>query len=410
MSNLTAFGLGANKSFFEPDGKLHFEGTARVRKLQVYDSLNIISAHQCPLGITSLAVANGIATDGMDTAPGATRRMEIVGIDGGINVKGRLKATYTQEDTVGVGYATAVRLNTTNATWTQAGEWRIILDILSGDVTGTFTVFMPPFSMMEYSSLEVYVTCDGATYSVVTSNGYEGSLAGPSAATENISNDESAGSDVVIEVASTTGFYEGNQVFVSDSAGSEWARIKTIVTDTSITVDTLTNSYTTANGAKLEIPDYIKTVHSKPIQRGMFRSKWFKPGENSGITFQVPIDQGADPDADILVVLQYIPTDDNAGADVTKWRLQYLFKTIGDDIPQSMQYGELAYADITPPTSKMMNLAVLATIPAATHQGDNLFTAELVRLGADSGDTYAGEMKFAAIVTDVTMNRLGYEV
>ena len=80
-----------------------------------------------------------------------------------------------------------IKLNTTNAVWEQSGEWKIILDILSGDITGDFTIYMPPFSIMEYDTLEVYVTVNGATYAEITSRGFDVSVAGPSAAEELLS-------------------------------------------------------------------------------------------------------------------------------------------------------------------------------------------------------------------------------
>ena len=393
----------------DASGLIHFHGDGQPVNFNVVDSLNCDSSHDAPLTLTALAAANGILTDGLDTGIGATRRIEVIGIDSGVFVKGRNKGTYTQEDTTHESSIIKIKLNTTNATWEQAAEWHGILDILTGPITGTFTVNMPPFSMMEYSSLELYVTQDGATYAESTARGFEVSLAGPSAADELFSNNESDGTDVVVEVASTTGFYVGNQVFVSDSVSSEWTRITAIVTDTSITVD-LTNSYTTANGAQFDIFDFIRTVPTEPIQRGLFRAKVFKTGVNSGIQLQIPVPQQTDPTADFNVVLQYISSANNAGlAMLSKWRVQYIYGTPGEDMPISIQFGKLAYADITPPALKANGIGTLVVITAADHQGKNLLAMEVVRLGADAGDTYTGDLKLAANIGSMPWQSLGYE-
>ena len=403
------FGNATNYTQIETDGKIHFFGDAQPINFTVIDSLNCDASHLAPLSMISLAAADGILTSGLDTATGSLRRIEVVGVDGGIYVKGRDKGSYTQGDVTHESYRIKIKLNTTNATWEQSGEWRIILDILSGDITGAFTVYMPPFSIMEYSTLEVYVTVDGATYAETTSRGFDVSVAGPSAAEELFSNNETTGSGIVVEVASTTGFYVGNEVFVSDTSNSEWTRIKEVVIDTSITAD-LTNSYTTASGAKFNMFDYTKTTLTKSIHRGLFRARIFKANETSGVQLQIPVPQQTDPTKDVGVVLQYVTTADNPGSSlVSKWRVQYLFKTLGEDIPESYQYAELVYADVTPPVTKCNYIATLATITPEKHQGKNLLAMQVVRLGVDAGDTYTGNFKLAAIITTMPWKQLGYE-
>ena len=253
INGIGNFGDDTNYTEFASDGKIRFHGSAQPVRFNIADSLMCDSTHHRMLKITELAAVDGITTSGLDTATGASRRVEVIGVDGGVQVKGRIKGAYAVGDTTHDSQRIKIKLNTTNATWEQAGEWRIILEIVSGCITGTFTVFMPAFSIMEYSQQEVFVTCDGTTYYTATARGFETSLAGPSAATEDFSNNESAGSDVVVEVVSTAGFYEGNEIFVSDSVSSEWAHIKSIDAGVSITITELTNSYTTANGAKFVI-------------------------------------------------------------------------------------------------------------------------------------------------------------
>ena len=48
-------------------------------------------------------------------------------------------------------------------------------------------------------------------------------------------------------------------------------------------------------------------------------------------------------------------------------------------------------------------------ITAADHQGKNLLAMEVVRLGADAGDTYTGDLKLAANIGSMPWQSLGYE-
>lgn len=406
----TAFGDSENYSKFESDGKLHFYGDARPVKVLAVTGAELLPSHHNPLSLISLAAADGITTSGLDTAAGASRRIEILGIDGGVFTKGRIKGAYTQGDATNNSPVIKVKLNTTNATWEQAGEWRIVLNITSGCYVGNFNVFMPAFSMMEYSEYGVYIACDGATYFETDQMGFSRSLAGSAAATENFSNNEDAGSNVVIEVVSTTGFYEGNHVFISDSENSEWARIKTVVENTSITVLTLLNSYTTANGAKLDILDFIQTAETLPTQRGLLKLKHFKTGINSGIEFQRAIPHDIDIDEALKVIIQYAGTTTNAGEDVTKWRLQWKLTSLLTSVEESFQYANLAYSDLTPPSTLVNTIGTLVEIPGEDHAGNHVLSAQIVRVGLDAGDTYSGDIKIVGIAIQYTANKLGYEV
>lgn len=389
---------------------LHFEGDARPVKFHIIDSRRCEPACHNPLALTSLAETNGITTDGLDTGASNTRRIKVIGVNGGVHVKGILKATYAREDTTNESIIIKIKLSTTNNTWTQAGEWRVTLDIATGPyLTGKFTCFMPAFSLMEYSFIEGYVTREGSTYLCLIHSGFDCSLAGPSAATENFSNNESAGSDVVIEVADTTGFYEGNKAFVSDSENSEWVRIKTIDAGVSITVHDLLNSYTTANGAKIELFDFTRTAYTYPAQRGILKSYVFKSNINSGVVFQYAIPQEIDPDSDIDITLQYLSTEANPSSHITKWRVQYLVYGLGEDIPDSMQYGTLVDVDVTPPATLGNTIASLCTIPSAVHSGKHIFGVKINRLGALAGDTHTGDIRLIAFIIPVVTKQLGYE-
>ena len=190
---------------------------------------------------------------------------------------------------------------------------------------------------------------------------------------------------------------------------AEWARISAIALDASITV-TLINSYTTANGAQFSVVEYVRTVSTDPIQRGLCTTKIFKAGINSGIQLQIAVPQQSDPTANLEVVLQYVSTENNPSALVSKWRVQYVFKALGEDIPESIQYAELAFADITPPVSKANTISTLAEILPADHLGKHLLSIQVVRLGAaGEGDTYTGDIRLAAIVVSLPWKQLGYE-
>lgn len=404
------FGNTTNYSKFLSDGKLHFDGGARPVIFDAITGAQLNPSHSNPLCITSLHASDGILTSGLNTAAGATRRIEVQGIDGGLHVKGRLKAAYSQGDTTHSSQLIKIKLNTTNATWEQATGWKIILDIANGCFVGGFTVFMPAFSMMEYSDYIVYVASDGTTYLDNGQMGFFLSLAGSSAATENFSNNESAGSDVVIEVADTTGFYVGNQTFISDSANSEWVSIKSIVTNTSITVRELTNSYTTANGAKFDIFDYTQSADTFPTQRGLLKLKILRTGINSAFEFQYAIPHDIDDSTELNIVIQYAGTTTNPGSDVSKWRVQWILYPLFSPVTESIQYGNLVYSDVTPPSTLVSTIATVATIAGVDHAGKHVLAVEISRIGTDAGDTYAGDVKIVGIAMTRTIDKLGYEV
>ncbi len=70
---------------------------------------------------------------------------------------------------------------------------------------------------------------------------------------QNMINNEAAGSSVVIEIADTTGFAVNDIVRVEDDNNAENATITAVVPATSITVDLLAHSYTTAASAKVTV-------------------------------------------------------------------------------------------------------------------------------------------------------------
>jgi hypothetical protein len=403
------FGDGTNYSYFEADGKLHFVGTARPVIFKVIDSSMAKASYHNLLGITSLSAVDGITVEGLDENPSISRRIEVLSIGCGAHVKGRLANHFSIRNTTDSGSYTQIILSTTNTVWDQVGEWRLVLEIVAGTVTGTFTIIMPAFTLLAYGRFEFHVTTEGAVYFIYGQNGYYSSLSGPNAASEVFLNDKVAGSDVVIEVADTTGFYSGHEVFVSDSENEEWVRIKAITLNTSITVDALSNSYNIIDGAKLDIFDFTRTPVNQPIMRGLYSCHIFKANENMGVQFQFGIPQSVDSSSDIFITFQYLASEDNAGAEKTKWQLQYVLKRLGEDIPESIQYATRIVTLITPPTTKGNSIHVVGTVPAAEHAGKHAAAIKLVRVGRDAEDTYTGDIKYIALVVGITHKQLGYE-
>lgn len=407
-NHITEFPRGIDIS----GGKVHFNEDGKLEKITVLTATEVESSHHNQLSFTSLSLTNGIIASGLDEALGLGRQIEIIGIDGGIHTKGIIGSSYTQVDTSYNSYLIKIRLTTmySTDTWSQANDWRITLNILSGNsIVGNFTVFMPPFTMMGYSTFELYVATDGTTYQTKTTTGFDRSLAGSSAVTEDMSFSVNSGSDVVISVADTTGFYEGNEVFVSDNENSEWARIKTIITNTSITVDILNNSYTTANNGKLDIIEYIQTIPTLPVQRGITKTKIFEPGIKSGIGAHFPVPFEADSTEDITVILRYVSTEDNPSDHVVKWCIQWVAYPMGEDIPETIQYGNLIRVDMIPPTTKMQHQEAICVIPANERDGSDTCAFQLVRVGCESGDTYIGGIKLVGVLMHTIHNKLGYE-
>jgi hypothetical protein len=415
-AHISAFPQGINVT----GGNLHFYDDAKVLKMTGIHATQCDSIHQKPLAITSLTTLAGIATEGLTTAEDATRVIEVIGVDGGIQTKGTLSDTYTRYDTAGEANIVKVRLTTMygSNTWIQGSEWRLILNIDSGDgITGLFTIIMPPFTLLHYSTLELYVTIDGATYLSKVVNGFDYSMSGTSVATEDFVNDEAAGDDVVVEVASTTGFYVGNQVNVSDSENNEMCRIKAIVTDTSITIDTLTNSYTTANGAKFDQIDYIRSTIIHPIKRGMLKTRQFQTDENSGLYYQTNIGHEVDDESEVGIYIQYVGTESNPDQHVVKCETHYWLGGVGESCAESIQYESIQYVDLIPSYSDLVPGVVtpyvwvkkLASISPEEYKNKGMLTVQIIRSGADAGDTYTGDIEFIAALLFVTTNKLGSE-
>lgn len=403
------FGSVDHCSCFESDGKLHFKGDARPIILHAMDSNSLTPSHHNPLEVTALDANTGISTDGLDTPVSANRIIGCIGVDSGINVKGRLSNNYVNLDATNESLYIKMCICTKNATWVQTSQWRVILKIATGTITGDFTIYMPAFNLAHYDSFEVFITKDGSAYAVLGGRYFHLSVAGTIAATEPMLNNVSAGPNVVVDVASTTGFYSGNKVFVSDDLNSEFARITSIALNSSVTLNSIANNYTMANNAKLDIIPYTRTASYRQVQRGMFGLYVLKAGFNSGVIGQLAIPHTIDETEDIGIALQFLPTKNNAGSATVRFRVQYLLKALGDDMPDSYQYGTSLYSTLTPPAVKGNQLHTLGAIPAAIHSGKHMLSIKLVREGIDGLDTYTGDIKIIAVIFSRYDKQLGYE-
>ena len=400
------FGDSQNYSEFKPDGRLHFTGDARPNKLSVFSSDFLFPTHHNPLEITEIS---GIASS---ITVGASNKIDVLGYNGGINVKGRLKnLTFSAVDTTTESSIIMIHLFADNAAgWSNATQWRITLTIVSGSVTGDFTVYMPPFNLEKGDTIEGFVASDGAIYLKRTRGcSFDCSVAGSEYASENMKNNESADSNVVVEVEDTTGFYVGNLTNISDDDNNEVSRIKAVDPNTSITVDALSNSYTTAKNAKLEVIDYVRTTLMRPAQRGLLRTNILKAGINSGVVFEYGIPHTIDSTEDIGIVLQYITMQDNGTSQNVRLRAQYLIKGVGEFVPESVQYGTLIFATWSPPAIKTNGIVAVGVIPAAVHAGKHILSIRFTRMGTDVIDTYTGDVKIIAMILTSKDIRLGYE-
>jgi hypothetical protein len=84
---------------------------------------------------------------------------------------------------------------------------------------------------------------------------------------QDIGSDISAGSLVVISITDTTGFEEGDSVTVTDDNNSENATITAVVANTSITVDELSNSYTTADSGYVTVGELSSDIVADLVQK-----------------------------------------------------------------------------------------------------------------------------------------------
>lgn len=392
-------------------GYLIFEGEERYVDMKAFTSFDVCPTHHAPLEITALADPGYISSTLTD-APDANRYLRIRAINGGLLVKGLQKNVYVQGDTTSVGGVIKIVISTKNASWTQATAWTLIIDITTGSVTGQFTIYCPPFNLGAYEEIRFFVTDDGATYYSRERCGFNDFMCGSVAAEEMTTNNLTAGVNVVCNVVSTTGFYVGSKVFVSDSENSEWGRIKSIITDTSITIISLSNSYTTEHSSKLEMVVTTRTAIISVVHRNVGKFFRLPAGVKSGVTLQFGIPHHIDKTEPLKLGLQYLSKSANAAEQVIKLRLQYdCIKYMGS-YPVSNQFGTLKYTTFTPGVTADINAVVsLPEIPVSDWVEDgypkNAHAMQVVRLGNDSEDTYTGDIDIVAILYLMKSDRLG---
>jgi hypothetical protein len=360
------------------------------------------------MAITALADETIPTT--LTSEPDLNRRVEIFGIGSGYNLKARQSNTFTLGETLTESEATIVRISTKNASWTQTSQWRLTLNISSGEFTGKFTVYLPIFKLDIYSDLYLWITNDGASYFGGSCEcSFDNFAAGHSDATEDLTSDISAGSNVVCVVADTTGFYLGDKVYLKDTDNDEWCRIKAISTNTSITVDSLAFNYTSASINKDIV---IKTPgYRRKSRRSLINYPSMVSDSNVGVTTQMGLPHSKDDDENIKVLIQYMGSSDNATNKKIKIRLQYLPLPIGDVCEPSNEKGTVLNGFLTPPTTAYTHYyESIFSISASDFGTAHAVAFQIVRLGADAEDEYAGDLIIIAVLILTKNNRIGMAI
>lgn len=84
---------------------------------------------------------------------------------------------------------------------------------------------------------------------------------------QTLGSDVSAGSSAVLSIIDTTGFEVGDEVKVSDDNNDETATITSVVTNTSVTVDTLSNSYAVADNAIVTVGELGSDIVNDLVEK-----------------------------------------------------------------------------------------------------------------------------------------------
>lgn len=407
---LNKLGKGPDCIDISETGSLVMKGGARYVDLKALSSMDVFPTHHAALEVTALADP-GYVSSSLDNPPNANRFLSICTVDGGLNVKGRQSGSYSQGDTTAVGAITMICINTKNASWVQETCWYLVIDIAIGNVTGHFTIFCPPFNLESFDRIKLYITNDGATYYSKERYGFNDFICGSEAAEEVTTNNLTAGSNVVCNVVDTAGFHVGGKVFVSDSLNSEWTRIKSIIVNTSITVSFLSNNYTIVNGSKLDVVPTTRTAYLSVVHRNVGKLFKLLPDINSGATLQFGVPHHIDKTEPLKIAFQYIARSPNPGSQVVKIRTQNINQKIYEVCPESDQYGILRNTTFIPSaTVDINNVAPLPEIPVSDWVDvtpKRVHLMQVVRMGADAGDTFAGAIDVVAIVYLMKSEKLG---
>lgn len=394
------------------DGFLTLHGDARMSKIVTYACENWYVTHHAPLEIKALADP-GYVSSTLTTQPDANRRIRIYGAGEGIHEKGEQGSGWSAGDTTHDGVMSRVSLATKNASWEQATPWRLVLNISVGKVTGQITIYLPSFKMDKYEMLHFWITDDGASY--YGSSGecrFEHWAAGASKATEDLTSNVTAGDSIVCLVGDTTSFYVGDKVQVEDYSNAEWDRITAIILNTSVTINHLAHSYTTAANAKITKVNCVQSPYGvRNMRRGMGRICCFKENVPSGVAAHYAFPFSQDPNSPLKVALVFCGIIDNPTFETVRIRLQYVPTGPGDNA-FSKNYGEMQYITVIPGAKAGDFVETLFTggfeVPANEILNKKAIQLQIVRTGDDViNDTYEGCLLLVAAIIGMTEKQLG---
>ena len=411
-----SWGYGNPPDFIEidDDGFLTLHGDARTSKIVTYACEDWYPTHHNPLGIKAL-VDPGYISSTLTTPPDNARRIRIWGVGDGVHRKGEQRAAWDTGDTTHDAAMSFIEIRTTSVDWSQDTEWRLEIDIAEGDVTGHYTIYLPPFDLDIYSSICLWITKDGATYYGSTGEcSFKHWAAGPSEATEDLTSDVTAGDSVVCPVADTTGFYIGDKARLEDDNNAEWDRITAIDTNTSITIAHLDYGYTTAANAKIKKINCVRSPYGiKNMRRGMGRICCLKEDVPSGVAAHYAFPFTQDPDSPLKVALVFCGDIDNPTSKTVRMRLQYIPTGPGDNC-LSDEWGEMKYITVTPGAKAGDFVETLFTggfeVPASEILNKKAVQLQIVRMGDSVNDTYNGCLLMVAVLVGMTEEHLGADL
>ena len=408
--------IGKGSDYIEvaDDGFLTLHGEARTSIIRTYACENWYTTHHNALGIKVLANPGYISST-LSTQPDANRAIRIVGLGDGINLKGEQGTGWTPGDTTHDAIQSYLTIATKNTTWEQTSDWRVVLDITTGDVTGKMIVYLPPFKLDAYEKLHFWITGDGATYC-----GGRGECrftcfgAGPTETNELLTGDVSSGDNIVCPVSDTTGFYIGDKVRLEDDDDEEWDRIIDIISNTSIKVGHLDYDYTQVKNAIIKKYKCVETPYGAThMRRGMGRLCCLRAGVPSGIAMHYAFPFTQDPNSPLKIAVVFVGSIDNPTSKTVKMRLQYIPTGPGDNA-FSEEYGDMDYITVTPAATAGDFVETLFTngftVPAHKIQNKKAIQFQLARMGDDASDTYTGCLLLVAILVGMTEQYIGADM
>lgn len=387
-----------------------FTGDGRYGILDIFDNNRLMPSCHSPFQLTALVDEAPVTT--LSTQPDNGRLLEICGVDGGYVIKGRDAVNFVIGDTTTESKMVLVKL-ACGESWVQTEDWRLTLNIASGEVTGKMTFYGPPFNLSARGFMFFWLTNDGASYYGGNAEcDFSHFAAGSTSATEDLTSDILAGSSVICLMSDTSGFYLGDKVYLKDSENDEWCRITAIDSNISITVNTLTNDYTIGNGASINKDVCIQTpAYRRKMRRCLINYPSMTAGINTGVTSQMGLPHSMDNSEDVTVLIQYMGSADNATDKKIKMRLQYITIPIGDVCEPSDERGIVKYGYLTPPAVAYTHYyESIFTVPQSDIGTAHAAAFQVVRLGADAEDTYDGDLTIIAVLVLTKNNSLGMDI